>query len=651
MSDDADLFAFVQGIMLPHCFSHKSQGTDLRMTIHGIDVDWPLAPAHAAALMATDQLRVLPPAAITSCAHLDNQDEWRHVLARLKLDGLHPFHVELAHVAIDSVGSASALRAPHGPPRTFATLLYMCPSDCVGGAVTITFDDRTTTYDALLGEYVVYFNTCTVSVAPIVSGTRGVLVYHVTYHELTCETAMVWAPPPLPSRAQIDQAIANQGDEDYCAMQVVLETPCAAPRFETLDGRDKAIVDWLLRAGCFDIAFMRVGEYHTYVWMDGCETPTYPITLLNATFHPQCATPALVQEACRWRSMSTYLYDDVTAFHEMDPTLACLVFWPKAHRLTLLGLPQTVRLLRSIVFDKTDHDNLGYSSRLALFAAATRLFISDTPGPRQDERTDEMLLEMACLLYDYGDAALLGEFLSEREWDGQDDMAAVVAMAVDRFGRAAMEAPLRNLSAFTSARFRYQVLEHLTQDNDWQHASWLYDIAHGWWAGARNSVAYPYMPPTEGKLVGALQLEAWLHAHAITPDVRALLALRLPLDVITGIRAALVNVPPLLQVLSHHPKGVRMLPCALWAVRTIALPPALHRAYVDLAVRCCCDGDANNDAGLAYLLLLTSGSDAFEVVAAVAASRRSSGQFQRTLQANATFSAEQTIALRPFISR
>ncbi|EQC37288.1 hypothetical protein SDRG_05512 [Saprolegnia diclina VS20] len=650
---DADLFAYVQGIMLPHCFNHKSRNTDARMTICGIDVDWPLSPEHAAALLTSpDQLRVLPPAAVTSCAHLNNEESWSQVLDRLKLTDYRPYDVELAHVALDGVGSASVLRALHGPAHTFATLLYFCPSDCVGGAVTITFDDRTTTFDALDGQYVVYLNTCTVAVAPIVSGTRGVLVHHVAYHAWTHKVAMVWAPPPLPSHVQIDQAIANQAEEEYCAMQVILETPSASPHFASLGGRDKAVVDWLLDAGCFDMAFMRVGEYHTYVWGNGADEPTYPIALLDETFHPQCATPALVQETCRWRSIATFLYGDVNAFHEMDASLACLVFWPKANRLTLLGLPRTIALLRSILSGSPqDDDNLGFESRSALFAAATRLFISDEPGPKQDERTTEMLLEIARLLYDYGDVTLLGQFLSERQWDTQYEVAALVAMAVHRFGRAAMDAPMRNLHTLTSARFRYHVLCHLTTFLDAQLDAWCYDLARGWWSNARDAVAYRYMPPTEEKLVGALELQAWMCKHAVTPTTRALLRMRLPCDLTDSICAFLLDVPPLLDILIQHPKGVRALPAALWAV---ALPPALHSAYVALAIRRCCDGDAKNDAGLAHLLLLTAGSKACQGVEAVATHRRTSPRFQhalQALQAAATSSAAQTAVLRQFLTR
>ncbi|EQC27711.1 hypothetical protein SDRG_14464 [Saprolegnia diclina VS20] len=127
---------------------------------------------------------LLPPSAISTSFYLDQWSfEYDTIACGLKL-GARYYVYDFAHFAIDTVGSASALvPTSASPPGTFATLLYFMPSDCTGGAVTVTYDDRTTTYETLSGHSVVFFNTCHVSVAPITSGTRGVFVHHVSHED------------------------------------------------------------------------------------------------------------------------------------------------------------------------------------------------------------------------------------------------------------------------------------------------------------------------------------------------------------------------------------------------------------------------------------------------------------------------------------
>ncbi|EQC27708.1 hypothetical protein SDRG_14461 [Saprolegnia diclina VS20] len=254
-------------VKMLHCYRDENEerydGSE-HMAIHGVDVDWPIAPALAASLMEASPEKttlLLPPSAITSSIYLDHyQYSWSDTIDELKLDASYVY--DFAHFAIDAVGSASALMPTSAStPATFATLLYFMPSDCTGGAVTITYEDRTTTYETLSGHAVVFFNTCHVSVAPITSGTRGVFVHHVSYEDYDgSDDCWYFAPPPLPSKADIDDAIEMLQEQEYCVVHVELETRTAAPQYATLTGRDKAVVDWLVGADIFDMAFITVGD-------------------------------------------------------------------------------------------------------------------------------------------------------------------------------------------------------------------------------------------------------------------------------------------------------------------------------------------------------------------------------------------------------
>ncbi|KDO32300.1 hypothetical protein SPRG_02779 [Saprolegnia parasitica CBS 223.65] len=634
MSDTSgNLRSLVEVVMIPHCYHDEKEdlwydGSE-RMAIHGVDVVWPLAPAQAASLLEASPDKatlLLPPSAITSSMYVDQSShDYCDIVCGLKLDARYAY--DFAHFAIDGVGSASALvPTPASTPGMFATLLYFVPSDCIGGAVTITYEDQTKTYETLDGHSVVFFNTCHVAVAPITSGTRGIFVHRVSYEDYYEGDNLCFAPPPLPSKADIDDAIEMLGEQEYCVVHVELETRTAAPQYATLTGRDKAVVDWLLAAEIFDMAFITVSDATLnerwvppmgtakgrWVENNGSDRGK-TMRKLPDIFHPQCATPSRLQAAWRFRPIAYFIEEEAIDIVDDGYHPVCLVFWPKALRLTLLGLVRTVALLRDHV-DGSCSDDFGFGSTQALFEAAVRFFTGAEPGPAQLNRSSR--LGMANVLFDYGDRTLMADYLSGMRWD-EHDVAIVpwVVSVVRRFGLPAMTDAFSRLDVQTSGSFWRKVLEGIRADT----------------------------PSCERDLA------AWLYENDLAPSTRALLSARLPADVVDNIVVMTIDVAPLVQRFKYE----RGLPVALWSLRATPLPRPLHDAYLDYALQLHKSDVDYYDEAAAHLLLLTIGSRRFEAADALASTRRARPKFQQTLaklEKRGQLTAAQELILDTYLS-
>ncbi|KDO32302.1 hypothetical protein SPRG_02781 [Saprolegnia parasitica CBS 223.65] len=664
MSDTSgNLRSLVEVVMVPHCYHDEKEdlwydGSE-RMAIHGVDVVWPLAPAQAASLLEASPDKAtlfLPPSAISSSLYLDHKKYSRNnTVYGLKPSAGHVY--DFAHFAIDAVGSASALvPTPASTPGTFATLLYFVPSDCIGGAVTITYEDQTTTYEARGGHSVVFFNTCHVSVAPITWGTRGIFVHRVSYEDYASRYmyGLRLVPPPLPSKADIDDAIEMLVDQEYCVVHVELETRTTAPQYATLTGRDKAVVEWLLAAEIFDMAFITVNDATTshrwipptgttdgrWVKNDGSDRGK-TMRKLPDVFHPQCVTPSRLQTAWPFRPIAYFIEEDTIDIADDDasdiadddasdsddddasdsddednrPVPVCLVFWPKALRLSLLGLVRTVALLRDHV-DGSCSDDFGFGSTQALFEAAVRFFTGAEPGPAQLNRSSR--LAMANVLFDYGDRALMADYLSGMRWD-EHDVAIVpwVVSVVRRFGLPAMTDAFSRLDVQTSGSFWRKVLEGIRADTPSCERD-VYEMASRWWTSALKWNGMP---------VDGIQLAGWLYENNLAPSTRALLSARLPADVVDNIVVMTIDVAPLVQRFKYE----RGLPVALWSLRATPLPRPLHDAYLDYALQLHKSDVDYYDEAAACLLLLTIGTCRFEAADAIASTRRTNATFQQTL--------------------
>ncbi|EQC31890.1 hypothetical protein SDRG_10408 [Saprolegnia diclina VS20] len=401
MSDDEDkttLQTIARDIARVHCcLSEANARCSPTVKLGDLTVSsWPLSTETAGALMAKYPERVpAQDVTIHNSYHFFHGDFFCECDLLGELDPAPDdgnyfsmaYNTRLAHFAIDLTGDASKLKpaTKRRPRHTFATVIYFFPSNCVGGAVTISDNDWTTTFEAVDGCFLSFYSTCDVTVAPITSGHRACAVYHAAYDleesGWHSKVPKAWyAPRPLPS-VQVLQDVACQYDpEGYIGVAIYLESPSLTPTFDSLTGRDKAIVDRLVATDVFDIVFERPTQDDKKV--------TEPIPPLPETFHPLCATPALVQEIYHQSPIKEFA--DVSEAHgrvyfgwpiENDglQVYGCfLLVWPKAARVHILGYNRLMSVLRANL-DGDMTDDLGFGSLDSVFTAAFRYFY---PQPR-----------------------------------------------------------------------------------------------------------------------------------------------------------------------------------------------------------------------------------------------------------------------------
>ncbi|EQC31889.1 hypothetical protein SDRG_10407 [Saprolegnia diclina VS20] len=244
--DAYHLRSFARDVAVPHCCLYKpAVERNPTATLGSIAVpSWPL-PTETLAALTTTYAGLIPAKDVVFRGFYDIT---RHeVMAESFLLGqLDPeqneydeqleFGKTLAHFAIDTTGDASTLTltSMQAPPHTFATVVYFFPSNCVGGAITISHGHRTTTYEALDRRFLSFYSTCDVTVAPITSGHRSFAVYYATY-DLDDDDSddygptPKYAPPPLPTIPELQEASRNYARYDAIAVTIRLETRSLTP--------------------------------------------------------------------------------------------------------------------------------------------------------------------------------------------------------------------------------------------------------------------------------------------------------------------------------------------------------------------------------------------------------------------------------------
>ena len=85
--------------------------------------------------------------------------------------------ISLDKLVIDTVDDAEAWKPMSTHVSHFGTMAVTLPSDAVGGAVTISHENRSTTWDTVADCLLGFFDTCSVHVAPITSGARATLFF------------------------------------------------------------------------------------------------------------------------------------------------------------------------------------------------------------------------------------------------------------------------------------------------------------------------------------------------------------------------------------------------------------------------------------------------------------------------------------------
>ncbi|KDO20165.1 hypothetical protein SPRG_14513 [Saprolegnia parasitica CBS 223.65] len=518
------------------------------------------------------------------------------------------FDMTLAHFAIDLTGDASTLTpTTEPPPHTFATVVYFFPSNCVGGAVTIAHEHRTTTFEALDGCFLSFYSTCDVTVAPITSGHRSFAVYYAAYHT-SDDDVFTWnaptprfAPLPLPSIQELQRAAHHFDPQGYHGVAIGLETRGLTPTFDSLTGHDKAVVDLLLAADVFDIALVRAGE----------NDESKGILSLIETFHPRCKTPALVQEVYHQTPINEFAAD----MDEIKSPGCFLLVWPKANRVRMLGYDRTLGLLHANVDgDVTEH--LGYGSLQSIFEAAFRFFYPRPEHCFGRNPPPQSTYAMASLLYDYGDLHLIETFLDVHDqWADNETMANWIVTVVRRFGAPHFQHRLRK--ADVSISFGAQLV-HLATAGDKLAQTIACDCIPVWWPRLLNKLSATDCAGKKKGLFYLFDIETYLLEHPIHMAASTHLRRRHLPDVLVR-KVATYLTPPLaslLQTVRADKCLMSCLPAVVWSRQDSLCSERLAKC-IDLAVEYLRSGDERASCykgHVLYLALLTAGTPAYAVV-------------------------------------
>ncbi|KDO21919.1 hypothetical protein SPRG_13101 [Saprolegnia parasitica CBS 223.65] len=643
MSDEAkySLQTFARDAARVHCCrSNPNARRSPTVNLGDLTVAaWPLSTETVAALVATYPKRVPAKDVTIHNYHFFRGDFF---VDSTILGALDPapddsnyfsmaYKPTLAHFAIDLTGDASTLTpTTRPPPHTFATVVYFFPSTCVGGAVTISDDDWTTTFEALDGCFLSFYSTCNVTVAPITSGHRSIAVYYAAYdlgesgwHDTVPKA---WfAPRPLPSIQELQDVACHYDHEGSIGVAIGLETRSST--FDSLNGRDKAIVDRLLAADVFDIALVRTG--------DDDKKHTDANAALPETFHPLCGTPALVQEIYEQTPISEFAADT----DEFEAPGCFLLVWPKAARVHILGYNRLIALLRA----NMDVDVLGFGSLHSVLTAAFRYFY---PRPRDNDGRgssldgsgfqlqepespgpDRITSKMASLLYEHGDLRLIETFLDvHNQWADDETMANWIVAVLRRFGASIFQHRLQ--TANVSRSFVAQVV-HLATAGDVVAQSIASDCIRLWWPRLMSNLLRKTVRDAPMQVCRMFDIETYMLTHPM--DLTASMYLRryLPEALVRKVAAYLVAPPvSLADALRGSAHLAGYLPAVIWPHRN-ALSHARAASCIEVATEYLCapGGHIHFSTGhapsLVYLALLTAGTPAFaKVDAAVQKLRR-----------------------------
>ncbi|KDO21912.1 hypothetical protein SPRG_13096 [Saprolegnia parasitica CBS 223.65] len=485
------------------------------------------------------------------------------------------FEMTLAHFAIDLTGDASTLTpTTEPPPHTFATVVYFFPSTCVGGAVTIAHGHRTTTFEALDGCFLSFYSTCDVTVAPITSGHRSFAVYYAAYilddydSDHSYGPTPKFAPPPLPSIQELQSAAHHFDPQDYNGVAIGLETRSLTPTFDSLTGHDKAVVDRLLAADVFDIALVRAGDNGN----------NKDILSLPESFHPLCETPAFVQEVYH----QTPIHEVAADLDKIKSPGCCLLVWPKANRVRMLGYNRTVGLLRANV-DGDVVDDLGYRSLHSIFEAAFRFFY---PQPRNMDVHDQ--------------------------WADDETMANWIVTVLRRFGAARFQHRLRK--ADVSISFVAQLV-HLATAGDKLAQTIACDCIPVWWPSLLYQLSATDCAGKKKGLCYVFDIETYLLEHPIHVAASTLLRGRHLPDVLVRKVAAYLTPPlaSLLETVRTDKCLMSSLPAVVWSRQDSLCSERLAKC-IDFAVEYLRSGAERASCykgHVLYLALLTAGTPAF----------------------------------------
>ncbi|KDO23181.1 hypothetical protein SPRG_09989 [Saprolegnia parasitica CBS 223.65] len=322
--------------------------------IRGINepLTWPLESAQAKQIRDVYPNKIIPAAAMNIVffgmgsmlteAYNDTETE-------LGLSG-YALH-RLSHMVLDDVGDSDGLRwipttdfddDPENDriaERTIGTLVFVLPSAYTGGVLTYSHGESTgRTLDASQAvrktPYAAAFTSTTIVSAPITSGCRVALVYHMYYKDVHPRMRVAPVDPDAGIAAQTAlRALAQAATRPYQLLAMPLLPLNGEVCFGNLTAHDYAVVDALVATDCFDVALATLDD-RLVTEEDVSEYGTEYAVRTTLYLHRACRSKLgnLSSDAKEAYKPHAYLYHRP----EWQPPVTVLAFWPKRHRAWLV---------------------------------------------------------------------------------------------------------------------------------------------------------------------------------------------------------------------------------------------------------------------------------------------------------------------------
>ncbi|KDO30333.1 hypothetical protein SPRG_05044 [Saprolegnia parasitica CBS 223.65] len=318
-----------------------------------------------------------------------------------------PYRIQLSHVVLHH--SASLPSMPARPSGSFGTLVVFYASTAVGGDMTASLDGASVHCPSPHVAFLAFDNGCDVAVAPITKGARAMLVFDLIYRDATAKAT----PPSVASLLTAAQVAATRKRQKTTLRAQVLRRHFMQLTTETLEASENLLVERLARTGCWDVALAlvetrqrahanrhvhyisRVEAERMYtLWAHGGEEDDNgedrdeededddddddgdhddrPVDCITACIMiASNALPPVFTHVLDNKPLLSYV-DDIN----LSISKLCLVFWPKQHRLRLLGFRASLRQLDALVIGAST-DLYGYASIHAFADAVVDMVDSD----------------------------------------------------------------------------------------------------------------------------------------------------------------------------------------------------------------------------------------------------------------------------------
>ncbi|EQC39910.1 hypothetical protein SDRG_02566 [Saprolegnia diclina VS20] len=351
------------------------------LTLAGMDepLSWPLGAAQAKQIATLyPDTKVIPSSDIViDQRYAQHYDDMLSTVYDGSVDAVVPSSdakMVLSHMVVDDIGDAESfcLRPTDDEAicaTTFGVVILWLPSAHKGGALTLTYGGQSHTVDdntpLVETAFAATFLSTTITSEAITSGRRVALVYRLYY----IDGPMHLVPPTLDAAIAAFKALGQSGVATIQRVGTELFTSDDRLSFESLMGLDMAFVDALVATGCYDVGLADL-------------TGTTIETFLP---HPSCGIPDDVVRDCRRTTIEGFLSLPPPTAPEFHGPSRAIVFWPKRHRLNLVGMAKAFFILaqRLTAQDNKDDDDayLGISKTRELVLAAMSIFHVSNPLP------------------------------------------------------------------------------------------------------------------------------------------------------------------------------------------------------------------------------------------------------------------------------